>query len=97
MVSQNDEFWQLADRFIELANSSLDDHSPDTVSNALLYAAAGFNAFTLAAQSESLDDLQCDKDEASRHYIGQYKRLLLESLESYESEYKELWPTKKPK
>lgn len=96
-MSKNNEFWQLADRFIELANNNLDAHSPDTVSNALLYAAAGFNAFVLAAQSESLDDLKCDKDEASRHYIGQYKRLLLENLESYEANYKELWPAKKPK
>lgn len=96
-MEKDDELFQLAERFVELANRSLDVHSPDMVSNALLYAAAGFNAFSLAAQSECLEDLRSDKEEASRHYIGQYKRLLLENLESYEFEYQNIWPNKKPK
>lgn len=85
----------MADQFIELANNSLEEQQPDLVNSAFLYAAARFNAFALASQSECLEDLQLDKDDSSRYFIGQYKRLLLENLEDYEAAYKELWPSKK--
>lgn len=74
------DFWNLAERFINLANEQAQELSPDMVNSALQYAAARFNAFIVATNSEELED---ERDEAVRYLTNHYRELLRESLNDY--------------
>ncbi len=76
------EFWDLADSFIKLANNHLDEADPDKVSSALLYAAARFNAFIVASAEDVV--ISEEKDAAVNYFSGQYRKMLAENLDDYE-------------
>ena len=78
----DDEFWDLADGFIDLANAHMDKVGADKVSSALLYAAARFNAFIVASQEDL--DIENEKDGAVQFFSKQYRKVFTESLEDYE-------------
>lgn len=71
--------WNLAERFIELANQQLDHQDLDHINLALMVAATQFNAFTINESIAQVDDAfwEDEKDTALRRFTKQY-RLLLE-------------------
>lgn len=76
------EFWDIADSFISLANDHLDKADADKVSSALLYAAARFNAFIVASAEDVV--ISEEKDAAVNYFSGQYRKMLAENLDDYE-------------
>ncbi|GAB1259622.1 DUF3144 domain-containing protein [Aurantivibrio plasticivorans] len=78
------EFWDLADSFINMANEQMEHSDPGKVSSAILYAAARFNAFIVANTTE--EDFESEKAGALRYFTKQYRVMLEESLEDFERE-----------
>ena len=77
------QFLELADSFIALANSHCDTVSPSRVSATLLFAAARFNAFVIASTVDSKDELTTDSEPALKYFLSQYEKMLGENLADY--------------
>lgn len=86
--TQEQKYWELVESFIEKANAACEEDELGLVNGALMQAAARFNAFYLAASSESRKDLKEDKESSVRDFGGEYKKLLADNLEDYIEHYK---------
>ena len=86
-VQRDKEFWDLADSFIQLANTHLDKVKPSRVSASALFAAARFNAFVIAAASESKEQLIVEKEAAIAYFLNQYESMLRENLDEHLTRY----------
>jgi len=67
----DNEFWDIAERFIQLANEQLENHPEGQVGSAMLYAAARFNAFVVASVADK--DLADEKEDAIKYISEQFK------------------------
>ena len=80
---QDAEFFEMADAFIALANKYGEKGAVGKVSSALLFAAARYNAFYVAAvENISLED---EKDVAMRYFTDQYQKMLNDNFEDYKN------------
>jgi hypothetical protein len=80
--SADQQFLELADSFIRLANKQCADHdlSPGRVSAAFVYAAARFNAFLVASSMTSAEELQAEVPAATAYFTGEFERMVKEHL-----------------
>lgn len=81
------QFWELADSFIQLANTHLDAEKPSRVSASALFAASRFNAFVIAAATESKAQLIAEKEAAIAYFLDQYEKMLRENLDEHLARY----------
>lgn len=90
MANDKDEqqFWDLVDRFIQHANEACDDADPGVVSAALLNAAARFNAFVVATASIDRKEYIEEMDSSLNYLSGRYREFLRENLEDYRENFK---------
>ena len=86
-VQRDKQFWELADSFIQLANTHLDAEKPSRVSASALFAASRFNAFVIAAATESKAQLIAEKEAAIAYFLGQYEKMLRENLDEHMARY----------
>ena len=82
------QFWQLTEELLELANTRLDNYDAGLICSALMQASSRFNAFYVAASSESKAELIEDKQESVERFAREYKRQFAQSLEDYIENYK---------
>lgn len=80
----DEQFWELADTFIQLANDHCQQIDPNKVDTALRYASARFSANIVASQASSAEAITTDKEKATRHFSDQYKQMFSDNLEDYE-------------
>lgn len=85
--TRDEEFWQMADDFIKLANDKCGDSRNGKVSTTLLFAAARFNAFMFASMAKDLTDFRKEKDIAVRYFTSEYEKALVENLNDYENNF----------
>lgn len=84
----DDEFWDLADTFIESANNLCEmSHDAGKVSAALLYAASRFSAFVVASSAEDPADMDIKRDEASDYFVEQFRLMMEENLKDYQENF----------
>lgn len=76
----DEEFWEIADSFVNLANQHLDHTGQEKVSAAMLYAAARFNSFVVASAAGGVEELKRDQKEALEYFTEQYRKMLRENL-----------------
>lgn len=76
----DEEFWEVADSFVHLANQHLECVERGKVSAAFLYAAARFNAFVVAAAAKSSEGMAKDTGPALEYFTEQYGKMLRENL-----------------
>jgi hypothetical protein len=76
-------FWDRADDVIHLANEQCESVQRSKVSASLLYAAARFNAFIVAGNVSSAEEMKQDKEEAVQYFVEQYRKMLVENLDDY--------------
>ena len=88
-VQRDKQFWELADSFIQLANTHLSDAKPSKVSASALFAAARFNAFVITAATENKAQLIAEKESAIAYFLEQYEKMLRENLDEHMSRYDE--------
>ena len=83
-MSQNENdhtFWDRADKFIDVANGFCDQNPRGKVSASLLYAAARFNAFVVAASAEAPEEMLREREAALEYFVGEYRKMLEENLD----------------
>lgn len=86
-VQRDKEFWELADSFIQLANSHLNEVKPSKVSATALFAAARFNAFIISASTTSKEQLITEKESAVSYFMEQYEKMLRENIDEHLARY----------
>ncbi len=86
-VQRDKQFWDLADAYIALANTQLNEAKPSRVSAAALFAAARFNAFVITAATESKAQLIAEKESAIAYFLNQYETMLRENLDEHLARY----------
>ena len=74
------EFYNVADKFINLANELSQKDTSGSVGSALRYAAARFSAFEASMVSK---DLGAEKDEIKKSFMIDYEHMLEENLQVY--------------
>ncbi|NOR51615.1 MAG: DUF3144 domain-containing protein [Gammaproteobacteria bacterium] len=80
----DEQFWELADAFIALANEHGQKIDPNKVDMALRYASARFSAHIVASQATNAEAIKQDKEQASKHFSDQYQQMFNDNLEDYE-------------
>ncbi|MBZ0069438.1 MAG: DUF3144 domain-containing protein [Thiobacillus sp.] len=88
-VQRDKQFWDLADSFIQLANTHLSEVKPSRVSASALFAAARFNAFVITAATENKAQLIAEKEAAIAYFLEQYEKMLRENLDEHMARYDE--------
>lgn len=86
--SDEKQFWDLVDHFIQKSNDACEDIDPGVVSAALLNAAARFNAFVVATSSIDRKEYIDEIDSSLNYLTGRYREILRENLEDYRENYK---------
>ncbi|WP_395742010.1 DUF3144 domain-containing protein [Prosthecobacter sp.] len=72
------EFYDLADRFIGLANELTHEHATSRVSAVIMYAAARYNAHCMMAlDSEAAKN----RSAATEYFVAQYRTMLENNVE----------------
>lgn len=82
-AAPDQQFWDIADALIRTANEQCDHASRTKVSAAMLFAAARFNTFVVAAAASSGADLAARRDEIVRYLTDQYTAMLRDNLTEY--------------
>jgi len=83
----DEQFWELADAFIKLANEQSQKIDPNKIDTALRYASARFSAHIVASQSPSAEAINTDKEKATKHFSDQYQQMFTDNLEDYETNF----------
>ncbi len=74
---EQDEFYDLADQFVDLANSLSESERVSRVSSAFLYACSRFNAYVMQVQGGMVAEAD---EEAIRYLLDQYEAMLREHM-----------------
>ena len=86
-IQRDKQFWDLADSFIQLANTHLNEVKPSRVSASALFAASRFNAFVITASATSKEQLIAEKEAAIAYFLEQYETMLRENLDEHLARY----------
>ena len=86
-VQRDKPFYDMADAYIALANTQLNQAKPSQVSAAALFAAARFNAFVIAAAAENKAQLIAEKEAAIAYFMDQYEKMLRENIDEHLTRY----------
>jgi hypothetical protein len=88
-IEHDQEFWDLADSFIRIANEHSESVRATKVSAALLYAAARFNTFVAACQTDSGADFSRHRQDTLEYFLREYRTMLSENIDEYERNFDE--------
>lgn len=86
-VQRDKAFYDMADAYIALANTQLNEAKPSRVSTAALFAASRFNAFVIAAAAENKAQLIAEKEAAIAYFMDQYEKMLRENIDEHLTRY----------
>ena len=88
MNDTEQQFWPLVEEWIDTANQRASLQEPALVSDALLYAAARFNAHTVAAASTSRVEFKAELGDIKALLMEQFEVMLDANLDDYLENYK---------
>ena len=93
-ANDNDQqFWDLAEQFVDIANGALEEADAGKVGAAMLYAAARFNAFVVASASLDRAEFIEDIDESMEYLSKQFRHMLGDNLRDFRDNYKQYMKT----
>jgi Protein of unknown function (DUF3144) len=72
------EFYDMVDRFIHLANDMTGDHATSRVSAVIMFAAARYNAHCLLAQDPEAEE---NREKAVEYFVEQYRKMLEDNID----------------
>ena len=75
------EFYEMVDKFIDLANQQSENHNTTRISSVIMFAAARYNAFNFFVT----DGEKQNKEKAIDYYCEQYKLMLQDNFEETRS------------
>jgi hypothetical protein len=88
-TEKDQEFYDLANSFIDLANQRAAGVDKGKVSAAFLYAAARFNSFVVASSAANVEQFMSYKENAFDYMVGEYQKMLKEHLRDYTDHFKD--------
>ena len=80
---ESEQFWNIIDAFIDLANQFVQEGKGNSVSSAMAYASARFNAFLAAGSADDADGMALNKTETLDYFVDRYRTMQDENLEDY--------------
>ena len=83
----DDEFLDIFDSFIDLANKHSASSGYEKVSIAFLHAVARFNAFDVFASAADVEAFKSEKNTELEYFEDLYKKLLVEELNAFETNF----------
>ncbi len=86
-IDEDKKFRELADAFIAEANKLSKNENPGMVSASFLYAAARFNIFIVAANSDSADEFASKKENSLNALMAEFKKMLEDHFENYKENF----------
>ncbi|MBK8321208.1 MAG: DUF3144 domain-containing protein [Betaproteobacteria bacterium] len=78
------QFFEISNQFVTLANELGEDHGKPRVSAAILWAASRFNAFTWVMSGAPEKQTP---EEAVEIFVAQYRKMLAENLKLMRDEF----------
>ena len=88
-------FWSRADAYLKLANEHCDDAQVGEVRASMLYAAARFAAFTVAAQAPDAEVLKAGAAHAVAHFTDEFRKMLEDNFRDQVSHFDAYFPRTK--
>lgn len=88
MSDTEQPFWNLVESVVESANHQAGEHGPAVVSDALLYAAARFNAYTAAVNTAERKEFKDELADIKGLLMQQFEAMLDANLDDYLENYK---------
>lgn len=85
--SNDEQFWQLVDSFISLANDKAQTMDRNIIGPAILFAATRFNAYMLASSTGTVEVFSQQKDEAIKYYKEQHEKMLNDNFGDFETNF----------
>ncbi len=86
-------FWTRADAVIELANTQANRDRIERVANSLVYAAARYCSFDYWRSFRSREAYEKSMRIAIENYVGRFRTMLLENIDSYSTEFESVGDT----
>lgn len=86
-TEKDNEFYEMADAHIALANQQSKNINQGKVSATFLYAAARFNTFIVASNADSADDFSENRENAIEYFMTEYRKMLEEHFADYQQNY----------
>ena len=90
------QFWQIVDTLIHAANAQCDEATRTKVSAGMLFAAARFNTFVVAAAAAGGADLASRRDDIVAWLASQYTAMLRDNLDEYAAHFDRYVPRPQP-
>ncbi|HEY5734869.1 MAG TPA: DUF3144 domain-containing protein [Gammaproteobacteria bacterium] len=81
------QFREIADAFIDLANSKKEQTHAENIGMAMLYAVSRFNAYVVAMHADNLEKYEADAPQAKAYFLQQYESMLEENIADYKKIY----------
>lgn len=83
-----EQFWNMTDALLERANSFSEDADAGRIAEALMYAAARFNAYYVASTCEDRNDFKADRESSESVINEQFQKMLGANLDDYTENFK---------
>lgn len=87
-MNDEKEFWDMTDQLLEQANTFSDTQDVGRVAEALMYAAARFNTYLVAASCEDRNDFKDDRESSESILREQFEKMLSANFDDYTENYK---------
>lgn len=88
MSDHEEQFWNLVEGVLDNANQQATTHGPALVSDVLLYAAARFNAYTAALNTDERKEFKEELADIKGLLMEQFELMLDNNLADYLENYK---------
>lgn len=88
MSDREEQFWNLVEGVLDHANRQASAYGPALVSDALLYAAARFNAYTAAVNTDERKEFKEELADIKSLLMEQFEMMLDDNLADYLENYK---------
>lgn len=85
--AQDNEFYALADKFIDLANTECEDKDPSFIASTMLFATARFSAFVVASQAQDKESYESEHERAAEFFTNEFDRMLKQNMKEYTSAF----------
>ena len=82
--NNDEQFWQLVDSFISLANEKAQTMDRNVIGPSLLFAATRFNAYMLASATGNVEIFSQQKEDAMKFYKEQHEKMLVDNFNDFE-------------
>ncbi|MES2261924.1 MAG: DUF3144 domain-containing protein [Pseudomonadota bacterium] len=87
--SNDEQFWQLIDTFITIANDKAQTVDRNIIGPSLLFAATRFNAYMLAANAGTVEEFSKQKEAAMKYYLEQHEKMLRDNFADFENNFEQ--------